>query len=133
MVTEYSFNRRQWLKSTFAGVAGLALARELVVTPALAQHEKERSAKRDELIRLSSNENPFGPSQMAVMAMMQNIEKSFRYPYADTQKLVKQMADLEGVAEENIVMGVGSGEILETYGVYLGQGKGEVVTASPGY
>src|SRR4051812_678908 len=88
MVTQFPFNRRQWLKSTFAGVAGLALARELVVTPALAQHEKERSAKRDELVRISGNENPFGPSQAAVMAMMQNVERSFRYAHTETQKLV---------------------------------------------
>jgi len=133
MVTQLPFNRRQWLKSTFAGVAGLALAREFAVTPVLAQHEKERSAKRDELVRISGNENPFGPSQMAVMAMMQNIERSFRYPHSEAQKLVQQIAALEGVPEDHIVMGVGSGEILETYGVYLGQGKGEVVTASPGY
>src|SRR2546430_10264542 len=81
MVTQRPFNRRQWLKSTFAGVAGLALAREFAVTPALAQHEKERSAKREELVRISGNENPFGPSQAAVMAMMQNVERSFRYAH----------------------------------------------------
>jgi len=133
MVTQLPFNRRQWLKSTFAGVAGLALAREFAVTPLLAQHEKEHSAKREELVRISGNENPFGPSQAAVMAMMQSIERSFRYAHTETQKLVQQIAALEGVPEDHIVMGVGSGEILETYGVYLGKEKGEVVTASPGY
>jgi histidinol-phosphate aminotransferase len=128
-----SFNRRQWLKSTVAGVAGLAVAQRMLVTPAQAQHEVKKGAKKAELVRLSGNENPFGPSQMATMAMMQALEKSFRYAFAETQTLVKQIAALEGVAPENIVMGVGSGEILEIYGVYCGREKGEVVTVTPGY
>lgn len=128
-----SLNRRQWLKSTVAGVAGLAVAQRLLVTPAHAQHEVKRASKKAELVRLSGNENPFGPSQMATMAMMQALEKSFRYAFTETQTLVKQIADLEGVPTDHIVMGVGSGEILEIYGVYLGREKGEVITATPGY
>jgi histidinol-phosphate aminotransferase len=37
------------------------------------------------------------------------------------------------VPENHIVLGVGSGEILETYGMYLGRQQGEVITVSPGY
>jgi histidinol-phosphate aminotransferase len=133
MVQLPSLNRRQWLKSTVAGVAGLAVAQRVLVTPAQAQHEAKKGAKKAEVIRLSGNENPFGPSQAATMAMMQALEKSFRYAFAETQVLVKQIADLEGVPVDHIVMGVGSGEILETYGVYLGQQKGEVITVAPGY
>lgn len=128
-----SLNRRQWLKTSVAGIAGLAAAQRLLVTPAQAQHEVKKGAKKAEIIKLSGNENPFGPSQMATMAMMQALEKSFRYAFMETQALVKQIAELEGVGPENIVMGVGSGEILEIYGVYLGREKGEVVTVSPGY
>src|SRR3954470_7100213 len=128
-----SLSRRQWLKSSVASAAGLAVAQQLLVTPASAQHEVKKGAKKAEVVRLSGNENPFGPSQMATMAMMQNLEPSFRYAFAETQTLVKAIAELEGVAPENIVMGVGSGEILETYGVYLGQQKGEVITVTPGY
>jgi histidinol-phosphate aminotransferase len=133
MVQLSSLNRRQWLKSTVAGVAGLAVTQRLLVTPAQAQHEAKKGARKAELVRLSGNENPFGPSQAATMAMMQALEKSFRYAFAETQVLVKQIAELEGVPTDHIVMGVGSGEILETFGVYLGQQKGEVITVAPGY
>ena len=134
MVAQFPpLSRRQWLKSSVAGVAGLAVAQRLLVAPAQAQHEIKKGTKRAELVRLSGNENPFGPSQAATMAMMQNLERSFRYAFAETQTLVKQIADLEGVSTDHIVMGVGSGEILEIYGVYLGQQKGEVVTVTPGY
>lgn len=133
MLTLPALNRRQWLKTTVAGVASLTVARNFLVTPARAQHEVDRSAKRAEPVRISGNENPFGPSQMAIAAMLQNLERSHYYPFAETKILIKKIADLEGVPEDHIVMGVGSGEILDIYGVYLGLQKGEVITASPGY
>ena len=46
---------------------------------------------------------------------------------------MKLIAEREGVPADHIVLGVGSGEILETYGVYLGRQQGEVITVSPGY
>lgn len=128
-----SLNRRQWLKSTGAAVAGLAVAQQIFAPKARAQHEADRSAARTEPVRISGNENPFGPSQMAIMAMMQNLEKTNRYAFSETQTLIKTIAAKEGVSEDNIVMGVGSGEILEIYGSYLGQQKGDVITAQPGY
>ena len=128
-----TLNRRQWLKTTVAGAATLTVARNFLVTPARAQHEVDRTAKRAEPVRISGNENPFGPSQMAIAAMLQNLERTHYYAGAETKALVKQIADLEKVPEDHIVMGVGSGEILEIYGVYLGMQKGEVIMASPGY
>ncbi len=126
-------DRRSWLKSTGMAFAGLTVGTQFLSSSALAQHEADRSARRTEPVRLSGNENPFGPSQMATMAMMQNLERSFRYAGVETAALKKLIAEKEGVAEENIIMGVGSGEILEIYGLYLGKDKGEVVTVSPGY
>ena len=133
MPTLPTLNRRQWLKTTVAGAATLTVARNFLVTPARAQHEVDRTAKRAEPVRISGNENPFGPSQMAIAAMLQNLERTHYYAGAETKALVKQIADLEKVPEDHIVMGVGSGEILEIYGVYLGMQKGEVIMASPGY
>ncbi|HEY0944282.1 MAG TPA: histidinol-phosphate transaminase [Opitutaceae bacterium] len=133
MLSSLNLNRRDWLKSTGTAVAGLALASQFTLRSARAQHEADRSARSSEPAFLGGNENPYGPSQMAVMAMMQNIERAFRYPRAETQKLIELIAAKEGVTPEHIVMGVGSGEVLEIYGLWLGQQKGEVITAQPGY
>ena len=103
-----SLNRRQWLKSTVAGVAGLAVARQLITAPARAQHEVDRSAKRSEPVRISGNENPFGPSQAAQAAMLQAMEKSCRYPFAESQELIKLIAAKEGCSTDNVVLGVAS-------------------------
>ncbi|MBC7366861.1 MAG: histidinol-phosphate aminotransferase family protein [Undibacterium sp.] len=126
-------NRRQWLKSTVAGVAGLAVARQLLTTPARAQHEVDRSAKRSEPVRISGNENPFGPSQAAQAAMLQAMEKSCRYPFKESQELIALIAAKEGCSKDNVVLGVGSGEILDIVGFHFGLQKGEIVAAEPGY
>jgi histidinol-phosphate aminotransferase len=47
--------------------------------------------------------------------------------------LLNFIAVKEGVTPGHIVLGVGSGEILETVGLHFGLLKGEVVYATPGY
>jgi histidinol-phosphate aminotransferase len=130
MVALPSATRRQWLKTTAAGLAGLAFSRELLVTPASAQ---PASTSKIDVARLSGNENSMGPSALALKAMRDNLYRAHYYPFAEQGELVKKIAALEGVPVDHIVMGVGSGEILEIFGIYLGREKGEVVTASPGY
>lgn len=133
MLSSAHYNRRDWLKSTGAVVASLAVASQFTTAKLRAQHEADRSARRTEPVRVSGNENPYGPSQMAIMAMMQALEGTYRYAGAETRKLIDLIAAKEGVKPENVVMGVGSGEVLEVYGLWLGQQKGEVITVSPGY
>ena len=130
MVAHPITSRRQWFKTTAAGLAGLAFARNLVVTSARAQTQPARGI---DAARLCYNENPLGPSPRAVQAMRDNLERSHYYPYSEQRDLTAKIARLEGVSADHLVLGVGSGEILETFGVYLGRDKGEVVTAAPSY
>jgi histidinol-phosphate aminotransferase len=84
-------------------------------------------------VRISGNENPFGPSQAAQAAMLQAMEKSCRYPFTESQELIKLIAAKEGCSPDNVVLGVGSGEILDIVGFHFGLQKGEIITADPGY
>lgn len=59
---------------------------------------------------LNRNENPIGPSKKAIEAAQMGIEKSFRY--ADSILIKKLLSEHHGVPEDHIVVGVGSGEIL---------------------
>jgi len=126
----FALNRRQWIRNTGVALAGLAIAPRIRLS---AQHEVDRSAGRREPVKLSSNENPFGPSQSASMAMIQAMEKSCRYPAPETAELLKLIAAKEGCSPDNIVLGVGSGEILDITGMHFGLQKGEIVCAQPGY
>lgn len=70
-------------------------------------------AKASSVVRLNSNENPYGPSPEALKAMTEAFHLVWRYPdeYADT--LLESLAKLNGVDREQIVLGDGSGEILK--------------------
>lgn len=127
-----TLDRREWLKISGATLASVALSS--ITAPRLrAQHEVDRSAKRAEPVRILGNENPFGPSQAATVAMMQTMERSCRYPMAETAELLKLIAAKEGCAEENIVLTAGSGDLLEIAALIYGGKQGEIVAAEPGY
>jgi histidinol-phosphate aminotransferase len=131
-----SLNRRQWLKATGAAFAGLALAPRIALRAAPAPAEAGSRLPAPVPagpVQLCWNENTFGPSPRAIEAMQREVPRVHRYPFNLAPELVKRLADKEGVTPEHIVLGVGSGEILETYGVYLGRQGGDVITASPGY
>ena len=131
-----SLNRRQWLKATGAAFAGLALAPRITLRaePAAVEPATKLPAPVPAgPVQLCWNENPFGPSPLAIAAMAREVPRVHRYPFNLTPELVKRLAAKEGVSPDHIVPGVGSGDILETYGVYLGRQGGEVITASPGY
>lgn len=63
-------------------------------------------------IKLASNENPLGPSPMAVEAILKNIAGLNRYPDGSGHVLVRKLAEKFNVAPENIVIGNGSDDII---------------------
>ena len=86
----------------------------------------------DALAHLSSNENPFGPPPSAIDAMTYAFKYSMRYGYPDNN-VQQRIADAHGVDRNQVLMGAGSGEILEVVGLtYLEQGK-KVIGVEPSY
>ena len=65
------------------------------------------------VVRLSSNENPYGPSPMALKAMTDAFSLAWRYPDEHTDILIETIAKQNGVSREQIMLGDGSGEILK--------------------
>ncbi len=64
-------------------------------------------------VKLASNENPYGASPKAMVAMQKAIEDVYRYPDGDCTLLKAKLADKHGVASNRILLGNGSNEILE--------------------
>lgn len=80
------------------------------------------------LVRLSSNENPYGPSPLAVKAMTDAFNLAWRYPDEHEGFLVDALAKLNHVAPAQILIGAGSGEILKVAAAaFTGPGKKLVV------
>ena len=65
------------------------------------------------VVRLSANENPYGPSPIALKAMTDAFSISCRYPDEHADVLIEALARLNGVNRNQILLGNGSGEILK--------------------
>lgn len=84
-------------------------------------------------VRLSSNENPYGPSAKAQEAMMAQVAKGNRYPWELTAQLLEALAAHHQISQDNLLIGAGSTELLDVAGRYAAQQRGELVLASPSY
>jgi histidinol-phosphate aminotransferase len=104
-----SLSRRGFARVLGAGAAYAALNPSFAMsTPALRLVSTSPT-----LVRLSSNENPYGPSPMAVKAMTDAFSLAWRYPDEHEGLLVESLAKLNGVSSNQILLGNGSGEILK--------------------
>ncbi len=104
-----SISRRKFAQLLGAGAAAavarpaLTFAREAAASPSPASA----------VVRLSSNENPYGPSAKALKAMTDAFGLANRYPDEKADVLVEALAKLNGVERGEILLGDGSGEILK--------------------
>lgn len=64
------------------------------------------------VIKLSSNESPFGPGPAAVNALNRVWENLSRYPSSDHSELRNAIQEVHGLDADRIVCGAGSDEIL---------------------
>jgi histidinol-phosphate aminotransferase len=105
-----------------------------IAAPAMASALPASSTRpRGAPIRLSANENPYGPSP-GVLALMRELDVSAacRYPDVELDTLRRSIARHHGVDRERIVLGSGSGEILRAIAdVFLAPGS-VLVQANPG-
>ena len=83
------------------------------------------------VVRLSSNENPYGPSPLAVKAMTEAFNIAWRYPDEHEQPLVNALAKLHQVASDQILLGNGSGEILKVAAAAFTAARKKLVVANP--
>ena len=125
-------NRRQWLKAAGATLAATALAPRLPLQAATLPAAPAPAANPGP-VQLAWNENPFGPAPSAQQAMIAAVGRSCRYPHNHGQTLLELIAAREGCAVSQIVLGNGSGEILDAAGFHFGYEKGEIVAADPSY
>ena len=82
------------------------------------------------IIKLASNENPLGPSPLAMAAMHQAIESCHFYPDGGGFHLRNAIAKTFNLGRENVVLGNGSNEIIELlFHTFTRPGIHEIITA----
>ncbi len=84
----------------------------------------------DDLAKLASNENPYGPSEKMLESMNAAWKYSNRYGYPDGD-IVEKIAESHGVGTGNIIMNAGSGETLRVAGIAFLRHEEKVVGVEP--
>jgi histidinol-phosphate aminotransferase len=87
----------------------------------------------DAMIRAGTNENPYGPSRVALQAINNAIKLSNKYGGGKRRELVALVAQINGVSPDQVSLATGSGEILKTGGLIASWDKGSIVCADPTY
>lgn len=90
---------------------------------------RELGLAPDSIIKVASNENPFGPSPLAIAALQKAIAGVNLYPDGNAFYLKQKLAAILGVEPANLVLGNGSNEIIEFVAhAMLGPGDDVVVS-----
>ncbi|MEM1090747.1 MAG: histidinol-phosphate transaminase [Pseudomonadota bacterium] len=97
-----NFTRRGVLTAAISGAA----------TAALTGNAWSRTPPPQSLIRLSSNENPYGPSPAALKAARETAARGAYYSWDLRTAFRDAIADGEGVSRDNVVISTGSNEAL---------------------
>jgi len=115
--TTASISRRKFAKLLGAGAACAVASPGIVRAGSLFSGAVTSSAagfpSAAGVVRLSANENPYGPSPMAIKAMTEAFSLSCRYPDDHADVLIDSLARINGVSRDQILIADGSGEILK--------------------
>jgi histidinol-phosphate aminotransferase len=126
-----SISRRKFALLLGAGAAAA------VVRPRLSFAKPTQSTATSltaggNIVRLSSNENPYGPCPKALQAMTDSFGLACRYPDEHNNVLIDKLATLNNVDRSQILLGDGSGEILKLCAeIFTGPQNGKLVAADP--
>jgi histidinol-phosphate aminotransferase len=125
-----SISRRKFAQLLGAGAAAA------VVRPPLAFSKPAQPTATPStaggIVRLSANENPYGPSPKAFQAMNDVFGFACRYPDEHNNVLIDKLARVNSVNRDQILLGDGSAEILKLCAeAFTGKQQGKLVAADP--
>ncbi len=81
------------------------------------------------IIKLASNENPLGPSRLALAAMREAVKQVNLYPDGNAYYLKQKLAEKLGLTPASLILGNGSNEVIEMAGHALLSPAAEVVVS----
>lgn len=122
-------HRRQLLKQSALAIAAFGFSRDLFAT-GQDKFIYDRKVTGD-IIKLSSNENPHGPSPHARKAMSEAINGCNRYPWETTTLLREKIAAPYQLTKDNVIIGAGSSELLGLISTLAALKKGNIVAPDP--
>lgn len=95
--------------------------------------ELQRELGIEKVIKLASNENPYGASQKAINALKEYEKEITRYPIGDSFYLRQAISEFHNVSIDNIVCGAGSDEIIQLLYMAFLSSDTHVIAPSPSF
>ncbi|MEO6185375.1 MAG: aminotransferase class I/II-fold pyridoxal phosphate-dependent enzyme, partial [Steroidobacteraceae bacterium] len=98
-----------------AGPGGLAATSVRQLAPYVIGKpigELARELGTDDIVKLASNENPLGPSPLAIAAMQKALAEVWLYPDGNGHELKQALALHHGVEAAQVTLGNGSNDLL---------------------
>jgi len=124
-------SRRRFTQLLGLGTAATALRPVLGAAPAKRAATTPAVSSVSSVVRLSSNENPYGPSPAAFEAMRNAFDSAWRYPDEGVDALAADIAGHHHLAADSVLLGDGSSEILKVCAAtFTGPGR-PAVSAEP--
>ncbi|MGH7551766.1 MAG: pyridoxal phosphate-dependent aminotransferase, partial [Longimicrobiales bacterium] len=138
MNSKYAVSRRGFVGGLAATLGYLGTQPDTLfgqgaIRPAGSPRARQQSVDQyDSFAKLANNENPYGPSESVLKAMTRAFKYANRYGYPDGG-IVSAIAKHHGVESENVMLGAGSGEILDVVGSTFLEGGRKVIGVEPSY
>ena len=101
--------------------------------PGKPEEEVQRELGLDRVVKLASNEGPWGPFPAALEAMERNARMLNRYPDGGAFHLRNALAERHGVDPANVATGAGADALIGHLSVATLDPGDEVVTAWPSF
>jgi histidinol-phosphate aminotransferase len=118
------------LTRSLEDLASPALRGLIPYSPGKPIEEVERALGIRDPVKVASNENPLGPSPLAVAALREALAGVHRYPDGGGHRLRHALAAHWSVSPDEVVLGNGSNELLELVGrIFLMPGDEAVYAA----
>ena len=136
MDVKQAVSRRRFVGGVTSALGLLTLKPGALLSQGVAQAPapapRRTAEEYDLLAKLANNENPYGPPESVLKAMSNAMKYANRYGYPDGG-IVEEIAKHHGVKPENVMLGAGSGEILDVVGTTFLQDDKRIVGPEVSY
>jgi len=125
----HSISRRQFARLLGVGAAAAIVRPRITIA---AEESTAPARNKPGVVRLSANENPYGPAGKAHEAMKNAHPMCNRYPDEANDVLIDKIAKINNINRDQIALGDGSSEILKLCAeTFTGPTQGKLVVADP--
>jgi histidinol-phosphate aminotransferase len=135
MEAKFAVSRRGFVGGVATALGALTLSPdEFLLAQGVGSQQPQIAGENeyDAFAKLAANENPYGPPDSVMKAMMNAVKYANRYGYPDAG-IVSEIAKHHGVKPENVLIAAGSGEILDVVGSTFASNGKRVVGVEPSY